>query len=433
MYRAFPPRGNHRDKQLVRLARLEDGPLFESYVSDTSPSEEFSLRLIFADNHRAPIPLAYVWENVCAVHVLLPALDLVETTPCIIEMFDGVLKLPTPEPLQWAYTYDVDHDDWDTKAAYTMGELNMLLQSLLSIDEEEMMELAEKKYTDRFDGAYGAGGASVPSMPAIEGSGASVLIVEDDMTTRLFVMHQAKSSGHKAFGAADGHAALELMEKEEIDIIFVDVGLPDIMGYELTRLLLNRPRNGPPPVVIAFSASDNPMQIAECIKAGCVDYVIKPMKPQELELRIQFAMTKQAFLTTKLVAVAHLLHRHQPEQLLAIRQQLSGAKSTSEYAELALQVDLPLVWLFFNQLRTYSTAWGEIAMGALSALPAEQSRKLDGQLDSGGGEIRMIAGGDKVQTSKQNAGHTMQYHPDGDAVCNACGAPCMVCQAGASK
>lgn len=64
-----------------------------------------------------------------------------------------------------------------------------------------------------------------------------ILVVEDDLNTRKLMCAVLTRSGFETYGAEDSMAALRFMEKQHIDLVVLDLMMPNMDGYELTRQL----------------------------------------------------------------------------------------------------------------------------------------------------------------------------------------------------
>jgi CheY-like chemotaxis protein len=110
---------------------------------------------------------------------------------------------------------------------------------------------------------------------------ARVLVVEDDANNLDVASRIIRASGHEALVAADGVAGLDLARVERPDAVLVDLLLPRMDGWSLTRSLRTEPWAASIPI-IAVSALALPSDRARAIEAGCDDFVSKPFAPAEL-------------------------------------------------------------------------------------------------------------------------------------------------------
>src|SRR5213594_5101677 len=110
---------------------------------------------------------------------------------------------------------------------------------------------------------------------------ARVLVVEDDANNLDVAQRIIRASGHEALAATDGVAGLELARIAHPDAVLVDLLLPRMDGWSLTRSLRSESWASRIPI-IAVSALSLPSERARSIEAGCDDFVSKPFAPAEL-------------------------------------------------------------------------------------------------------------------------------------------------------
>jgi len=115
--------------------------------------------------------------------------------------------------------------------------------------------------------------------------GKQILIVDDDTT--LVEMLSEQLQLHEEFatiGAESGAAALELVKQEYYDVIILDVGLPDIDGREVCRLMR---RNGVRSPIIMLTGADTDADTILGLDAGANDYITKPFRLGVLLARLR--------------------------------------------------------------------------------------------------------------------------------------------------
>ena len=117
---------------------------------------------------------------------------------------------------------------------------------------------------------------------------ASLLIVEDDIRVRTAMTRALLSFGHLVLQAESGMAALQLVVKERPEVVVLDLGLPDVDGVELLRMI----RAVSDVIVIVATARVAEDEIIRTLDAGADDYVCKPFAPEQLDARIRATLRR---------------------------------------------------------------------------------------------------------------------------------------------
>ena len=116
-----------------------------------------------------------------------------------------------------------------------------------------------------------------------------VLVIDDEPPIRKLLRMGLNSQGYAILEAANGKTALELMNQGP-DLVILDLGLPDIQGHNLLRMI--RARNERVPIVVLSSRSDEAGKV-EALNSGANDYVTKPFGMNELLARMRAAVRHQ--------------------------------------------------------------------------------------------------------------------------------------------
>ena len=111
-----------------------------------------------------------------------------------------------------------------------------------------------------------------------------VLVVDDDRSTRLFMRAFLEAEHYTVSLAANGVEALDLMEKEHIDLVVLDIMMPQMDGYQFTQEL--RSGNAELPILMV-SAKQLPEDRKKGYRLGVNDFMTKPVDEEELILRIK--------------------------------------------------------------------------------------------------------------------------------------------------
>jgi DNA-binding response OmpR family regulator len=120
--------------------------------------------------------------------------------------------------------------------------------------------------------------------------GNSVLIVEDDESIAELVDKNLRAAGFVTARAASGPAALEMLGRAEFALVVLDIGLPGIDGYEITRRV--RQKSKIPILMLTARAADAEKVLG--LELGADDYLAKPFSPQEMVARVRAILRRTA-------------------------------------------------------------------------------------------------------------------------------------------
>ncbi len=121
---------------------------------------------------------------------------------------------------------------------------------------------------------------------------AYILVVDDNASNRDVLARRLTREGHQVVTAADGAGALDLVAREDFDLILLDLIMPEIGGFEVLRRLKSDDRTQGIPVIV-ISALDELDSVVRCIEAGAEDYLSKPFDPVLLRTRIDSSLEKK--------------------------------------------------------------------------------------------------------------------------------------------
>jgi two-component system, OmpR family, catabolic regulation response regulator CreB len=111
----------------------------------------------------------------------------------------------------------------------------------------------------------------------------TVLIVEDETAIADTIQYALETEGIAPLLAATAHEALELFASTAVDLIVLDVGLPDINGFELCKRIR---RQSDVPIIFLTARSEEVDRVVG-LEIGGDDYVVKPFSPRELTARVK--------------------------------------------------------------------------------------------------------------------------------------------------
>ena len=111
-----------------------------------------------------------------------------------------------------------------------------------------------------------------------------ILVVEDDSHTRKLMETVISQNGYTVYTAQNGMEALDAFDQYHIDLIVLDIMMPEMDGYEFTKLIREWKENIP---ILMVSAKQQPADKKKGFLVGTDDYMTKPVDEEEMLLRIK--------------------------------------------------------------------------------------------------------------------------------------------------
>ena len=117
-----------------------------------------------------------------------------------------------------------------------------------------------------------------------------LVLIIDDSPTELHVMQKAlQRHGYRTAAASDGAEGIRLAREMRPDLIFMDVVMPGVNGYQATRTLHSDPQTQNIPIIMVTSKGQETDKIWG-LRQGAVDYMVKPVSPDQLVAKAQAAL-----------------------------------------------------------------------------------------------------------------------------------------------
>ena len=167
------------------------------------------------------------------------------------------------------------------KAAEHFADLVKGIPKALSEPVRQVVEISESETPTK----------SASAGSSILGESGVILIVDDNESNLDLLGRKLKTQGYTPIAVDSGEAALDYLKSEEVDMILLDMIMPQLSGAEVLRLLKRDAKLKNIPVVM-LSALDDMERVIECITMGAEDYLFKPANPVLLKARISATLEK---------------------------------------------------------------------------------------------------------------------------------------------
>jgi class 3 adenylate cyclase len=124
------------------------------------------------------------------------------------------------------------------------------------------------------------------------GEKGDLLVVDDNRVNRLLVARTLEQLGHRVAFAENGRQALEALRARPVDLVLLDIEMPEMNGYQTLEALRADPKLHDIPVVM-MSSVDEVDSVARCIEMGAEDYLFKPVNAVLLRARVAASLEKK--------------------------------------------------------------------------------------------------------------------------------------------
>ena len=132
----------------------------------------------------------------------------------------------------------------------------------------------------------------------------NILIIDDDKNTRFLLYEVLKMNNFNVFQANNGLQGLDVLEREKIDLVIVDIMMPEMDGYEFTKEL--RSYNPTLPILM-ISAKQLPLDRKKGFMAGIDDYMSKPIDHEELVLHINALLRRANVISNNQIVIGEVV------------------------------------------------------------------------------------------------------------------------------
>lgn len=178
-----------------------------------------------------------------------------------------------------------------------------------------------------------------------------ILVVDDDKNTRKYFKAVLEADNYTVFACENGSEALEIMDKEYIDLIVLDVMMPVMDGYELTKSL--RETNNEIPVLMV-SAMQLPENVHKGFLSGADDYMVKPVDETEMLLRIKAMLRRAKIASERKIVIGDVVLDY--DSLSVIKNKNSIELPQKEFLLLYKLLSFP--GKIFTRIQLMDEIWG---------------------------------------------------------------------------
>ena len=132
----------------------------------------------------------------------------------------------------------------------------------------------------------------------------NILVADDDKNTRLLMKAILEAEHYHVFTAVDGQDDLAVLDREHIDLVVLDIMMPNMDGYEFTATL--RQNNNALPILMV-SARQQPEDKHRGFLVGTDDYITKPIDEEEMLLRIKALLRRAKIVSDRRIVIGNVV------------------------------------------------------------------------------------------------------------------------------
>ncbi|MEY8356025.1 response regulator transcription factor [Lachnospiraceae bacterium 54-53] len=178
-----------------------------------------------------------------------------------------------------------------------------------------------------------------------------ILVVEDDTNTRKLMCAVFRRNGFDALQAEDGMAALKIMDQQHVDLVVLDLMMPNLNGYELSKQLRLTWENLP---ILMVTAKQEPKDKRKGFLAGTDDYMTKPVDEEEMLLRIKALLRRAQIVSEHKLLLGEVTLNY--DALTVTREKEEISLPQKEFYLLFKLLSYPNI--IFTRLQLMDELWG---------------------------------------------------------------------------
>ena len=131
-----------------------------------------------------------------------------------------------------------------------------------------------------------------------------ILVVDDDKNTRLLFKTILENEKYTVYVASNGVEAMDVMDRNHIDLVVLDIMMPQMDGYEFTKALREADNNLP---ILMVSAKQLPQDKKKGFLVGTDDYMAKPIDEEEMILRIRALLRRAKIANERKIEIGNVV------------------------------------------------------------------------------------------------------------------------------
>lgn len=131
-----------------------------------------------------------------------------------------------------------------------------------------------------------------------------VLVVDDDKNTRLLLRAVLEGEHYTVFTAENGREAMDIMDREHVDLVVLDIMMPEMDGYRFTEILRENQSTLP---ILMVSAKQLPEDKRRGFLVGTDDYMTKPIDEDEMLLRIKALLRRAQIVSERKMTIGGIV------------------------------------------------------------------------------------------------------------------------------
>jgi adenylate cyclase len=247
--------------------------------------------------------------------------------------------------------------------------------------------------------AASAGRSADPAAPLAVAHTGRVLVVDDNEVNRDMLSRRLERQGHTVRRAENGRRALALLESEPVDLVLLDILMPELDGVETLKQLKSNEALRHTPVIM-LSALDELDSVVRCIEIGAEDYLPKPFNAVLLTARINACLEKKRLRDKEQAYLAELQSEREKSDRLLLNILPSSVANRLKGGETTIADSFPDATVLFADLVDFTPMASRVSAAALVQLLNEVFSQFDWLVELHGlekiktiGDAYMVAGG----------------------------------------